>query len=81
MARKQTSSRVSSIAGQWLRLLRGVRGSRDVGHYARGAFGGMIGWLGTVAELRSVLGSALAQDETRGQVKPNGRKKRKVARR
>jgi hypothetical protein len=63
---RETSDLVSSLAGQWLRLLRGVKGSRRVGHYERGVPFGMLGDIGTVAELRSVLASALNQDQTRG---------------
>jgi hypothetical protein len=64
--RKATSDRVSSIAGRWLAYLGRVSGSRAVGHYKKRAFGSLLGELGTVAELRAILGSALGQDETKG---------------
>ncbi len=71
--RKQTSEPVSSLAGRWLSLLRGVKGSRAVGHYDRHAFGGVLGEIGTVKGLRSILGSELVQDET-----PRPKRERRV---
>ncbi len=71
---RETSDRVSSLAGEWLRLLSSVTVSRAVGHFRRGAHGGMLGEIGTVAELKSIIASALNQDQKRG--RRDGRVKR-----
>ncbi len=70
--RKQTSPDISTLAAEMVAALRGVRGSRVVGHYyPRGV--GSLDPIGTVKQLRSCLMSLIGQDET-----PRQKRERRV---
>lgn len=68
-ARKQTSARVSSLAAKILNQLP-EDAPPGMGVFALGC------WVCTIKQLRSVVASALGQDETKGQSKPKRRRAR-----
>lgn len=69
MARKQTSSRISTLAA---RVLNSLDYPKRVPLYVFGLPCGI-----SVGEVRALAASALSQDETKGNAKPKKRAKRK----
>ena len=74
MPKRQTSSRISTLAAKLLKRTDGARLDMTVTYTETDH---RLRDICTVAELRSICASAISQDETKGNAKPKKRAKRK----